>query len=220
VSRPLVIGRLVIWTFDNWTFCKTFSTWTFCGCTFKGRVGTSENGWGCGRWVWWCPFDRTIFSHACPLSLHQVVSRFLSLPMSRRSSLLTGEGWAWSQIICHQESMGFYNMFLLKFALTKPICKYEKLRKNCTHHHVVNISVYCSTIIFNVLTIILILTICLHQYIGAASTVAPIYLCNCASSTYRWRNAKIPRMLRLETHVFRMTANFRDKWTSITRNGS
>ncbi len=90
---------------------------------------------------------------------NQVVSLFLCLPMSRRSSLLTGEvvGIAPKKIIRCQESMGFYKLFIVQSTLSKPVCKYEKMRKNCTHHHVVNISV---------LTIILILTICLHHYIG------------------------------------------------------
>ncbi len=37
----------------------------------------------------------------------------------------------------------------------KPICKYEKMRKNCIHHHVVNMSVWA--------------------IIGAANTAAPLY---------------------------------------------
>ncbi len=102
-----------------------------------------------------------------------------------------GEGGVWSQIIHCQESMGFYKLFIVQSTLSKSICKYEKMCKNCIHHHVVNISVWAvfgaantaAPLYTPVLTIISILTICLHQFIGAASTVTPIYLCDWHSST-------------------------------------
>jgi hypothetical protein len=78
----------------------------------------------------------------------------------------------WSQIIHHQESMGFYKFFIVQSTLSEPVSKKEKMHKNYTHHHVVIGAANTAA------PIISIFFFCLHQYIGAARTVAPIYWCD------------------------------------------
>jgi hypothetical protein len=51
--------------------------------------------------------------------------------------------------------MGFYKLFIVQYTLSKPVCKYEIMRENCTHYNVVNIKVLA--------------------VIGAANTEAPLY---------------------------------------------
>jgi hypothetical protein len=83
-----------------------------------------------------------------------------------------------------------------------------------------------------------------HQYIGATDMVTPVYWWNCASSTNRGRNTNVLQILRysgffkmlaapiykayssarvelkMDTHVFKMAAKFREKRTSITTMGA